>query len=234
MGHKPLTKEGEEFHDNVPPWAAVYAPLGSTNEDQSVVTFPLKMVLVLHQPRGKTWTDDVTHAPTNRVDFEHFLPSIALDRIIRTSLFYSHGGVLFAALVGASLLSVEGTSSDKKKEMTSIYNGQRPVSKMPPQVFEISLFFVVEKRVEGNNSSGTFYVTFLVYFITMASQTGCEIMDSEVAGSILTVFAVKKKRKKKGFSHVQEPVQLNHLKTTMRAIRLLLQVIPITKGRIGY
>ena len=39
-------------------------------------------------------------------------------------------------------------------------------------------------------------------------------MNSEVAGSILTVFT----RKKKGFSHVQESVKLNHLKTTMRAM----------------
>ena len=38
-------------------------------------------------------------------------------------------------------------------------------------------------------------------------------MNSEVAGSILTIFP----RKKKGFSHVQ-PVKLNHLKTTMRAM----------------
>ena len=34
-------------------------------------------------------------------------------------------------------------------------------------------------------------------------------MNSEVAGSILPVFLVKEK---KGFSHVQEPVKLNHLK----------------------
>ena len=40
-------------------------------------------------------------------------------------------------------------------------------------------------------------------------------MNSEVAGSILTVFF---SRKKKGFSHVQEPVKLNHFKTTMRAM----------------
>ena len=65
----------------------------------------------------------------------------------------------------------------------------------------------------------------------MASQTGCEIMNSEGAGSILTVFPVK--RKKKGFSDVQEPVKLNHLKTTMRAMRSL-QVTPIPKSRTGY
>ena len=42
-------------------------------------------------------------------------------------------------------------------------------------------------------------------------------MNSEVAGSILTVFprqslGREKKKKKRGFSHVQEPVKLNHLK----------------------
>ena len=48
----------------------------------------------------------------------------------------------------------------------------------------------------------------------MASQTGCEIMNSsEVAGSILTVFP-RKKKKKKGLSRAQEPVKFNHLKTT--------------------
>ena len=41
------------------------------------------------------------------------------------------------------------------------------------------------------NSSSIYYVTFLVYFRTMASQTGREIMNSEVAGSILTVFPAK-------------------------------------------
>ena len=50
----------------------------------------------------------------------------------------------------------------------------------------------------------------------MASTAGREVMNSEVAGSILTVFPQKKK--KKGFSHVQEPVKLNNLKTTMRAM----------------
>ena len=51
----------------------------------------------------------------------------------------------------------------------------------------------------------------------MASTAGREIMNSEVAGSILTVFP-RQRKKKKGFSHVQEPVKLNHLKTTMRAM----------------
>ena len=41
--------------------------------------------------------------------------------------------------------------------------------------------------LEGNNSSSICCVTFFVYFLTMASQTGCEIMNSEVAGSILTL-----------------------------------------------
>ena len=44
----------------------------------------------------------------------------------------------------------------------------------------------------------------------MASQTGYEIMNNEVAGSILTVFPVK--RKKRDFPHVQEPVKLKPLK----------------------
>ena len=47
-----------------------------------------------------------------------------------------------------------------------------------------------------------------------------------VASSILTVSPVK--IKKKGLSHVQVPVRLNHLKTTMRAIRSL-QVTPIPR-----
>ena len=33
--------------------------------------------------------------------------------------------------------------------------------------------------LEGNNSSSICCSTFLVYFLTMASQTGCEIMNSE-------------------------------------------------------
>ena len=49
----------------------------------------------------------------------------------------------------------------------------------------------------------------------MASQAGCEVMNIEVAGSILTVFP---RKRTKGFSHGQEPVKLNHLKTTMRAM----------------
>ena len=73
-------------------------------------------------------------------------------------------------------------------------------------------------------------MTFLVYFLTKASQTGYEIMNSEVAGSILTVFPVKNEKR---FSHVQEPVKLNHLKATLRAARSL-QVTPILKSRIRY
>ena len=49
-------------------------------------------------------------------------------------------------------------------------------------------------------------VTFLVCLLTLASSAGRDIMKSEVAGSILTVFPIK--RKQKGFSHVQEPVKL--------------------------
>ena len=51
------------------------------------------------------------------------------------------------------------------------------------------------------------------------------MMNSEVAGSILTVFAVKIKKR---FPHVQEPAKLNCLKTSMRAVRSL-QVTPISK-----
>ena len=47
--------------------------------------------------------------------------------------------------------------------------------------------------LEGNNSGSVYYVTFLVYFLTMASSAGREIMNSEVAGSILTVFPIKRK-----------------------------------------
>ena len=39
-------------------------------------------------------------------------------------------------------------------------------------------------------------------------------MNSEVAGSILTVLPVKRKEKKKGFSDVQEPVKLKPLKNS--------------------
>ena len=85
--------------------------------------------------------------------------------------------------------------------------------------------------LEGNNSSSICYVTFLVYVLTMASQKGREIIDSEVAGSILAVFPAVKRNTE--FSHVQEPVKLNHLKTTMGAIRSL-QVTPIPKSRIAY
>ena len=47
--------------------------------------------------------------------------------------------------------------------------------------------------LEGNNSRSICYGTFFVYFLTMASTAGCEIMNSEVAGSTLTVFPVKRK-----------------------------------------
>ena len=39
------------------------------------------------------------------------------------------------------------------------------------------------------------YISFLVQFIAMASQTGREIMNCEVAGSIVTVFAAKRKKR---------------------------------------
>ena len=48
--------------------------------------------------------------------------------------------------------------------------------------------------LEGNNSSSICYVTFLVYFLTMASSAGREIMNGEVVGSILAVFPVKRKK----------------------------------------
>ena len=48
--------------------------------------------------------------------------------------------------------------------------------------------------LEGKKSSSICYATFLVYFLTMASSAGREIMNSEVAGSILTVFSVKRKK----------------------------------------
>ena len=54
----------------------------------------------------------------------------------------------------------------------------------------------------------------------MASQTGCEIMNSEVAGSILAVFPVN--RKKGIISCLKEAVKLTHSKTTMGEIRSLL------------
>ena len=41
----------------------------------------------------------------------------------------------------------------------------------------------------------TTLLTFLVYFLSMASQTGREIVNSEVAGSILTVFPVKRRKR---------------------------------------
>ena len=49
--------------------------------------------------------------------------------------------------------------------------------------------------LERENSKTVVVALFLVYFLTMASQTGREIMNSEVAGSILTVFPAKKRRK---------------------------------------
>ena len=46
----------------------------------------------------------------------------------------------------------------------------------------------IRASLEGNNSSSIWCSTCLAHFLTMASQTGCEIMNSEVAGSIFTVF----------------------------------------------
>ena len=42
----------------------------------------------------------------------------------------------------------------------------------------------------------------------MASQAGCEIINSEVVGSIPTVIPIKEKKR---ISHVQEPVKFTHL-----------------------
>ena len=71
--------------------------------------------------------------------------------------------------------------------------------------------------LEGNNLSSICCAALLVHFLTMASTAGCEIMNSEVSGSILTVFTRKRKSKKGIFSR-QKPAKLNHLKTAMRAI----------------
>ena len=69
-----------------------------------------------------------------------------------------------------------------------------------PTRMETRLSRVVEKRVSKAITRVAFVaVTFLVHFLTMASTAGREIMNGEVAGSILTVFPVK--RKKKGFFH---------------------------------
>ena len=55
-------------------------------------------------------------------------------------------------------------------------------------------------NLEGNNSSRICYVAFLVYFLTMASQAGRDIMNTAVAGSVFTVFPVfPVKRKKRDF-----------------------------------
>ena len=51
-----------------------------------------------------------------------------------------------------------------------------------------------KSSVEGNNSGGISCATYLVYFLTMASTAGREIMNREVAGSILTVFPIKTKK----------------------------------------
>ena len=48
--------------------------------------------------------------------------------------------------------------------------------------------------MEGKQSGSLCCETVLVFFLTMASQTGCEIMNSEVAGSILTAFPMKIKK----------------------------------------
>ena len=89
-----------------------------------------------------------------------------------------------------------------------------------PQCIELLRAGVIPRQIhESENKKAAdceqvekYSVTFLVYFLTMASQTGCEIMNTEVAGSILTAFLVYQVKEKKGLSHVQEPAKLNPLK----------------------
>ena len=83
---------------------------------------------------------------------------------------------------------------------------------------------------EGNNSSSIRCATFLVYFLTIASSTGREIMISEIAGSILTVFP-RKRRKKGIFSRSRTCKNSNHLKKKQRREQCIgsLQVTPTSK-----
>ena len=52
----------------------------------------------------------------------------------------------------------------------------------------------------------------------MASQTGCEIMNSEVAGSIVTVFPRQSKKKERDFLTFKNLYNSTTWKTTMRAM----------------
>ena len=63
----------------------------------------------------------------------------------------------------------------------------------------------------GKNSASICCPKISFFFLTMASRTGCEILNtSEVAGSILTVFPTKVK--KKGKSHVPRNCKTHSLK----------------------
>ena len=87
--------------------------------------------------------------------------------------------------------------------------------------------------LEGNNSSSICYVTFLVYFVTMVSQTGCEIMNSEVAGSILAVLPVKIKKEifsRSGTCKTQ-PLENNDESSTIIASHSNTEKV---RGKIGY
>ena len=80
------------------------------------------------------------------------IPSIALDKIVRMSLF--HGEVLNVALVVVSpQRALHGTKNETKSEIF-----QRPVSKMSVQALEISLSFSqppVLKMCQNINSLDT-------------------------------------------------------------------------------
>ena len=67
---------------------------------------------------------------------------------------------------------------------------------------------------------------FLVYFLTMASQTGCETMNSVVAGSIFTVFSVKRNKRSSSRSRT---CKTQPLKNNDESNIGSLQVTPIPK-----
>ena len=77
------------------------------------------------------------------------------------------------------------------------------------------------------------FVTFLVYY-TMASQEGREIVNREVAGSILAVFPLKR-RKKRGLSHVPRTCKTPPLQETMEGNAIIAKVTTIPKigGKTG-
>ena len=97
-----------------------------------------------------------------------------------------------------------------------------------PQCIELLRAGVIPRQIhESENKKAAdceqvekYSVTFLVYFLTMASQTGCEIMNTEVAGSILTAFLVYQVKKKKDYLTFKNLQNSTHLKT-IRAIRII-------------